>query len=875
MPVTLVDRLPLPNLKVYSAGSVLLLSVAVYYAVNVTSDPNWKGNFTVQRHEEQDSDAVVTMVVDPRANGTRNLTSHVEEVVTFMMQEPLCMWTLINAAYCSLALVGALVQRVVFGRLRVAEAQRVKDKFWNYVFYKFIFVFGVLNVQYVDEVLMWCTWFTLLGFMHLLGQLCKDRFDYLSSNPNVQRWEYSRVLSLLIGLLFMSSTMFGCALSWGLPFGKDTFAFMAAECVLVGVAVLHVMARFTLKWYDADPAGPAAYYTHLTFDALSLLTETAHVAHMVVYSNVVVSMASLVLLMQLRHLLHALLARLRRHRLYAALASHMSRNYPMASPEEVQKNEDNCAICWEPMKEARKLPCAHLFHNSCLCRWVQQDASCPTCRRALSAAPEPPRAPLAPLPDVRPNHLFHFDGSRYVSWLPSFSVEVTRVRDPPAPHLLDAMIEQVQQVFPQYPRALLAADLAASRSADLTVDNILEGRLPRARPPAAPAAAGTPEPAAAPRAAPPEPTPEERSEPQNLSFGTTFCFCTVDANVAAGRSAPRFPHSAAEREAMLRRRKQLLLDSARRRYLERMRARPAPAAPSAPAAPAAPAGGSPRLAAEPADAHVIGDGGTAPGAVAEDRVAVPGDADTADVHVDENNFATHDNIGTAAEAIRGTFESDFNSGNEYTSPCTVSTVSPTVTCNIVAGNTVTGPRNTFAGNTGSATGDTSTFKNTASTSNGNGTGLGASTINVLNGFASIGTDVSTPINFNTTLNNANTVIRATTSGVNIRNNNAGDTNNCDDNNLARNTRNVESVENAASNMTNVNQRNNIARNLAYIPIRNDIANIVVNYPGITSLPNNTSATRRSVFRRLFMRMTRPRPHGHITHEQTYSSNSSV
>lgn len=57
------------------------------------------------------------------------------------------------------------------------------------------------------------------------------------------------------------------------------------------------------------------------------MTETCHVAHMVVYSNVVVSMASLVLLMQLRHLLHALLARLRRHRLYSALATHMSRKY--------------------------------------------------------------------------------------------------------------------------------------------------------------------------------------------------------------------------------------------------------------------------------------------------------------------------------------------------------------------------------------------------------------------------------------------------------------------------------------------------------------------------------------------------------------------
>lgn len=36
---------------------------------------------------------------------------------------------------------------------------------------------------------------------------------------------------------------------------------------------------------------------------------------------------------------------------------------PMASKEEVEMNQDKCAICWEPMKEARKLPCAHLFHK--------------------------------------------------------------------------------------------------------------------------------------------------------------------------------------------------------------------------------------------------------------------------------------------------------------------------------------------------------------------------------------------------------------------------------------------------------------------------------------------------------------------------------
>jgi hypothetical protein len=38
-------------------------------------------------------------------------------------------------------------------------------------------------------------------------------------------------------------------------------------------------------------------------------------------------------------------------------------SYPMASTEELAENSDNCAICWEKMETARKLPCTHLFHK--------------------------------------------------------------------------------------------------------------------------------------------------------------------------------------------------------------------------------------------------------------------------------------------------------------------------------------------------------------------------------------------------------------------------------------------------------------------------------------------------------------------------------
>lgn len=94
--------------------------------------------------------------------------------------------TLINMAYCMLILLGKTIQKLVFGELRASESQHLKDKFWNFIFYKFIFVFGVLNVQYMDEVVLWWAWFMALGFLSLLSQLCKDRFEYVSQRVKIQ-----------------------------------------------------------------------------------------------------------------------------------------------------------------------------------------------------------------------------------------------------------------------------------------------------------------------------------------------------------------------------------------------------------------------------------------------------------------------------------------------------------------------------------------------------------------------------------------------------------------------------------------------------------------------------------------------------------------
>ena len=123
MPTVILDRIPLPNLKLYSAISVLLVSSSVYFAVKSTSDPNWRlqSNSTLitpfsgeefihsdsllraavdgisnlkQKHAEltEDIDVVAEETLDAAGNATRTLTAQFKDVMSFMCQEAFCIW---------------------------------------------------------------------------------------------------------------------------------------------------------------------------------------------------------------------------------------------------------------------------------------------------------------------------------------------------------------------------------------------------------------------------------------------------------------------------------------------------------------------------------------------------------------------------------------------------------------------------------------------------------------------------------------------------------------------------------------------------------------------------------------------------------------
>lgn len=361
------EVLPLPSLQAYTSISVLLLSFSVWFAFQATNDPDWKFNTTLSsitsssslQTISSDSSKLASSAVEAEilnrtvenafdsnifviseslaeivssANDSSPInvgyvlsspvTKRCFEIIFYMLHEPLCLWTVINMAFCVLILVGKMIQKLVFGELRVSEQQHMKDRFYNFIFYKFIFIFGILNVSSMDEVVLWVSWFSMLGFLILFAQLCRDRFEYISFSPVTPKWTHLKLGILLSAILASSFSLFIVCIFVGIHVGMNTFAFMAAECLMIAVGTLYTSIRYAIHLWDLSHQGvwenraSYAYYTELFFELASLFIDLIHHIHMLIWANILLSIASFIILTQLKSIFSEINKRIRKHKNY-------------------------------------------------------------------------------------------------------------------------------------------------------------------------------------------------------------------------------------------------------------------------------------------------------------------------------------------------------------------------------------------------------------------------------------------------------------------------------------------------------------------------------------------------------------------------------
>ncbi|CAF5079486.1 unnamed protein product, partial [Rotaria sp. Silwood1] len=358
----------------------------------------------------------------------------------------------------------------------------------------------------------------------------------LSVSASIRRRPLIKILCLLISLFIICLILLTICYLIGLKYGGiSIFFFMLAETILLIFDISYLLFKYIFQYYifEQQEQNPLTtsneyrsyiiYYIEFLYHIITLIIDIMHNLQMLFYHQTFMSMSSLIFFMQLKPLFNELTQRLKRHKSYRNAMIRMEKKYPLLTKYDLEQKsikqnhisslDEICSICWEKFEKARCLPCGHLFHQNCLRSWLEQDTTCPICRLSLQEdttqqtpnvpvqAPPTPNFLLWPsltlarrTPNVlgltdttvqRPpgNHLFRFDGSRYSSWLPSFSIEINhnfpfrlgraRLTDVQ----LTSTAQNIQQIFPQIPYDIILADLQQTQSIDTTIENIMDHRI--------------------------------------------------------------------------------------------------------------------------------------------------------------------------------------------------------------------------------------------------------------------------------------------------------------------------------------------------------------------------------------------------------------
>ncbi|VDN50053.1 unnamed protein product [Dracunculus medinensis] len=435
---------------------------------------------------ERDNDTLLTQI---RVIDQLLISSSKLRKIYYSLYHPTMIWVLLNTVCAIFALIGKIATFVTFGSLNQQECTMIRDRLLNFLLYKTVFLFGVLTSVILEEIIVWILWFTLVATVALLQMIMMHKLKYLTSSfPS--RSVQLRILALSVTLLLISIGLiiFTLYSFFFLPFSY--FLFIFADALKLSIRSSYIIFKCALLFeeifylFSSFNAITISYYLDLVHDLLADTVDLFHYAHMLIYSQIVLSMACIILTMQIRYFYKSITSRIDRHVKYKKITAHIRSNYPEANFADSNDMED-CAICWERIQIARQLPCNHFFHEWCLRNWLEQDSSCPTCRFALSSAENiqgsQPLAAAIPQPF---NHIFHFDGTRYARWLPSFSVELSHNVGFQENRLIeldnsqiDFMAEQVHEMFPQIDIGTIRDDIQQTGSAQATIENILMGRL--------------------------------------------------------------------------------------------------------------------------------------------------------------------------------------------------------------------------------------------------------------------------------------------------------------------------------------------------------------------------------------------------------------
>jgi E3 ubiquitin-protein ligase synoviolin len=351
---------------------------------------------------------------------------------------------LVNLMLIVAASFGFGLQRLFYGRLRPIETEQLYDKAWFAVSETLLAM-----TIFRDDIGMWFfTMFLCLLAGKVWQWIGEGRVEFLEQQPpaNPKLFHTRLMSSLLLSVAFDILMMQYCVSSILSDSRPGVMVMFGFEYVLLAIASISTLFRYALSLVElaithrqekareearrvarelatqraaADgteaPAeqdddddgdvpgweekGRWVFYLDLATDFIKSVVYLGFFMILMTFYGIPIH-----IMRDLFMTIRSFIKRLHDFVQYRNATRDMNTRYPDATAEELER-ENTCIVCREEMRpwvqpeanevpagrrmderqRAKKLPCGHILHFSCLRSWLERQQVCPTCRRPVLA----------------------------------------------------------------------------------------------------------------------------------------------------------------------------------------------------------------------------------------------------------------------------------------------------------------------------------------------------------------------------------------------------------------------------------------------------------------------------------------------------------
>lgn len=305
---------------------------------------------------------------------------------SLLYQQRVAALIFINLGFLILYLAGTFTARFFFIEIREIEYQHLYDRVLNFLLFKVVFLGAILEPKW-DVLFLWVAWLAFIGYLRVFSMLCRDRCEFIFESTSLHPAAVRKLLAFLILIILADIFWFlVCLISF-----RSMLFLLTFECFTLLLDTIQTLVKCIINlqntsaefWESKD-----LYIKKIEFfiDAAILVATLVHYFQIALIHGISFTLIDAVLFLNIRSVFKSLHRKYRIYKSYRFAILHLKNRFPSATDEDLVAFGSVCAICLEGMTIAQKLPCNHLFHIRCLGLWLENQLSCPTCRKKLEKA---------------------------------------------------------------------------------------------------------------------------------------------------------------------------------------------------------------------------------------------------------------------------------------------------------------------------------------------------------------------------------------------------------------------------------------------------------------------------------------------------------